>query len=327
MASQEKEYCSNENCAEYSVKKINDNHYCSDDLKEFSATKIQALIRGSSIKKLLNPVSVLEKVYLTDDKQIIKYILKEGTGDPPSSYQDVTAHYTGKLLNGTKFDSYVDRNEPFNFTLGTQQVIKLWDIGFASMKKGEKAILIGSSDYCYGDNGSPPVIPPNAMLHFEVELIDFCDKPKEIYQMTPEEKIESMLKYKQEAKEFFDNNDIDFAFKIFKRALDHLCDEKHEQKCNLLINISICAAKLNQWRDSLYYADLAFSENPHNIKALYRLAMALYKVEEFEDCIMISKTILKLDNTNAQAQALLRNSMNKNKVEVDKAKKIYSKMF
>ena len=112
MASEDREYCSNENCAEYSVKKIDNVNHCEESLKEYSATKIQALIRGSSIKKLLNPSSVLEKVYLTDDEQIIKYILKEGTGDPPSSYQDVTAHYTGKLLNGTNSIPNRSSNSP-----------------------------------------------------------------------------------------------------------------------------------------------------------------------------------------------------------------------
>ncbi len=327
MTQEDCEYCSNDECAEYAIKTINNINHCEKSLKEYSATKIQALLRGSTIKKLLNPSNVLEKTYLTEDKNIMKYVLQKGTGDKPTEGQQIIAHYTGKLLDGTKFDSSYDRENPFEFTLNMGNVIKLWDVGFSSMTKGEKAILIGSSQYCYGENGSPPVIPPDSTLHFEVELIDFYDKPKEIYQMAPEEKIEHMLKFKDEAKELFEKNDIEQAYKIFKRGLDHLCDEQHEQKINLLINISICAGRINEWRESLYYADLAINENKDNLKALYRLALALYKLNEFDDCIMISKTFLKMEEDNDKIKCLLRNSINKKKIELDKAKQMYSKMF
>jgi FK506-binding protein 4/5 len=80
-------------------------------------------------------------------------------------------HYVGTLLDGTKFDSSRDRGEPFTFTLGAGHVIKGWDVGVASMKEGELANLICRHDYAYGESGSPPTIPPNATLKFEVELL------------------------------------------------------------------------------------------------------------------------------------------------------------
>jgi FKBP-type peptidyl-prolyl cis-trans isomerase len=73
-------------------------------------------------------------------------------------------HYTGTLLDGTKFDSSVDRDEPFSFSLGHGSVIKGWDIGVATMKKGEKALFTLRHDYAYGEKGSPPTIPPSATL-------------------------------------------------------------------------------------------------------------------------------------------------------------------
>lgn len=73
-------------------------------------------------------------------------------------------HYTGTLEDGTKFDSSVDRGEPFEFTLGHSQVIKGWDVGVATMKKGEKVQLKLRQDYAYGESGSPPTIPPGATL-------------------------------------------------------------------------------------------------------------------------------------------------------------------
>lgn len=80
-------------------------------------------------------------------------------------------HYTGTLLDGTKFDSSLDRQEPFEFTLGKGQVIRSWDIVVASMKKGEKCMLTATAPYAYGMNGSPPNIPPNATLKFEMEML------------------------------------------------------------------------------------------------------------------------------------------------------------
>lgn len=101
----------------------------------------------------------------------------EGSGPSPSKGQTCTMHYTGWLSAagkpGQKFDSSVDRGQPFSFTLGVGQVIKGWDEGVASMKKGGKRTLHIPSALGYGTRGAGGVIPPNADLIFEVELIDF----------------------------------------------------------------------------------------------------------------------------------------------------------
>jgi peptidylprolyl isomerase len=94
-----------------------------------------------------------------------------GTGEQPQSGQTVTVNYTGWLDNGKKFDSSVDRNQPFSFTLGKGQVIKGWDEGVASMKVGGKRRLIIPASLAYGASGQPPTIPPNARLTFDVELL------------------------------------------------------------------------------------------------------------------------------------------------------------
>ncbi|MEA2639574.1 MAG: hypothetical protein QOF51_968 [Chloroflexota bacterium] len=88
-----------------------------------------------------------------------------------STGQTVTVNYTGWLTDGTKFDSSVDRNQPFTFTLGTGGVIKAWDEGVAQMRIGEKRRLIVPPQLGYGARGSPPVIPPNATLIFDVEVL------------------------------------------------------------------------------------------------------------------------------------------------------------
>lgn len=99
-------------------------------------------------------------------------VLKEGSGEQVTNAGDaISVHYTGTLENGTKFDSSVDRNEPFSFTLGAGEVIKGWDQGILGMKVGEKRKLTIPSELGYGSRGAGNVIPPNATLIFEVELL------------------------------------------------------------------------------------------------------------------------------------------------------------
>ena len=100
-------------------------------------------------------------------------IVEEGKGPNPKQGQKVSVHYTGKLQDGTVFDSSQKRGVPIKFTLGIGQVIKGWDEGIALLKKGGKAQLIIPPQLAYGARGVPPRIPPNATLIFDVELVDF----------------------------------------------------------------------------------------------------------------------------------------------------------
>jgi FKBP-type peptidyl-prolyl cis-trans isomerase FkpA len=97
--------------------------------------------------------------------------LKEGTGEAAKNGDMVSVHYTGTLLNGTKFDSSLDRGEPITFQLGVGQVIAGWEQGILGMKVGEKRKLTIAPELAYGSAGAGGIIPPNATLIFETELV------------------------------------------------------------------------------------------------------------------------------------------------------------
>uniref|UniRef100_H2Y9R4 peptidylprolyl isomerase n=1 Tax=Ciona savignyi TaxID=51511 RepID=H2Y9R4_CIOSA len=108
------------------------------------------------------------------DGGVMKVIKTAGIGEErPMSGSKVTVHYTGKLLDGTIFDSSHNHGSKFTFNLGKGEVIKAWDWGVASMRKGEICELTCKPQYAYGERGSPPKIPPNATLIFEVELFEW----------------------------------------------------------------------------------------------------------------------------------------------------------
>ncbi len=126
-------------------------------------------------------VDIIEPVFMTEvaeedftvmDSGLKYYDLMEGDGDMPESGQTVVVHYTGWLEDGTKFDSSLDRGQPFPFPLGMGGVIQGWDEGVATMKVGGKRQLVIPPELGYGDAGSGGVIPPGAVLIFEVELLE-----------------------------------------------------------------------------------------------------------------------------------------------------------
>ena len=142
-----------------------------DEQRKAEAEKNKA--KGEELGKLNNYIKN-NKITVKPTASGLYYIeTLAGTGEKPVAGKKVKVHYTGTLLDGTKFDSSVDRGQPFEFVLGQGQVIQGWDEGIAMMKKGGKARLLIPSAIAYGPDGRMPTIPPSATLIFDVELIDF----------------------------------------------------------------------------------------------------------------------------------------------------------
>ncbi|MBN1826676.1 MAG: FKBP-type peptidyl-prolyl cis-trans isomerase [Candidatus Eisenbacteria bacterium] len=129
----------------------------------------EALPEGPEYIAELLDVDLSAKV--EGEKGLSWIVREEGTGPVPQKGQRIRAHYTGYLMNGTKFDSSVDRGQPFETEIGIGRVIQGWDMAFTSMKVGEKRVLFIPAPLAYGPRGAGGVIPPNADLVFDVELI------------------------------------------------------------------------------------------------------------------------------------------------------------
>ena len=131
-------------------------------------------IEKDKIKKLeLDKIISITKGMEKTKSGLFHLIENKGNNDFPSTGSTVSVHYTGKLVDGTIFDSSYQRNNPISFVLGKGQVIEGWDEGLLKMAKGGSGKFIIPSNLAYGENGAGGIIPPNSTLIFDLELIDF----------------------------------------------------------------------------------------------------------------------------------------------------------
>jgi len=149
-------------------------------LKDFMTMEQMMKKREEENAQKLQAETVVIAKYIADNKITVQptesglYLIEttKGKGPKPTAGQKVKVHYTGMLLDGTKFDSSVDRGQPFEFTIGQGQVIKGWDEALPMLSKGSKARLIIPSTIGYGERGAGQVIPPFSPLVFDVELLE-----------------------------------------------------------------------------------------------------------------------------------------------------------
>ena len=232
---------------------------------------------------------------------LVKEVLAEGAGACPQLGDEVSAHYTGKLLDGTVFDSSVARGTPFTFTLGRGEVIKCWDEGFATMKRGERAVLQCAPSYGYGARGSPPKIPPNSVLRFEVELLSFGPKPKQLAEMGLAEKLAEAAARKEAGNAAFAGGDVRTALDEWARGDEALkaglnevnlatgqpadggfdepltppqLEQLRALKVSVPANKCMAEIKLGLFADAARSASAALAADPAHSKSLFRRGVA-----------------------------------------------------
>lgn len=281
----------------------------------------------SEIKGLATKVG--EEIDLTGDGGIVKKVLALGQEDgaTPQPGDQVWAHYTGTLEDGSKFDSSRDRNKEFDFTIGKGQVIKGWDVGFASMRKGERAELIIKSDYGYGAMGSPPKIPGGATLKFDVELIRFGPKPKEKWELSPAEKIAEAKQYKEKGVEAFKAKDYTTALEEWEQAFDYVefmdgsdeeAAEGGELKLSLQLNMAQAALSTKDFPKAIQHASSALKEHPDNVKALFRRGAAQSALANFGEA---KEDLMKAHGLEKDNKAIIRElGLLKKRIQDAKAK-------
>lgn len=240
--------------------------------------------------------------------------------------------------DGSKFDSSVDRGKPFKFTIGKGQVIRGWDEGFASMKVGEKALLVIRHDYGYGESGSPPKIPGKADLHFEVELLGFEEKLREKWDMTVDELESTAQRLKQKGTELFQKKDYEGAIAQYSKAADYAsgADEDDgaavpEQTRALFVsswsNVAMCHVKLQEWGPAIRACDKVLGQEPQNLKALYRRGLARLSTGFLKEAKTDLMAAYALDNSNKDVRKALATLKKESQKAKQKEKAAFGGLF
>lgn len=297
------------------------------------------------------------------DGGLLKKIVVEGTGaETPPPGSSVEVHYVGTLhADGSKFDSSRDRPGNFKFEVGVGQVIKGWDKGICTMKRGEKCILRCHSDYAYGDTGSPPTIPGGATLNFEVELFAWKEKVPDPDDMTAEERKAYAMKMKEAGTEAFKIQDWATAINRYEDGAmyitfdpsrqdhhDHshggqpcsghgddnhdsgpmsLGDEDKKLAVALLNNCAAARLKMNDALGAKFDCCKVLEYEATNVKAMFRKAQALLALGDFAACMDNAARALEIDPLNKEAEQLRRKALEGQKAAKQKEKAMCSKMF
>jgi peptidylprolyl isomerase len=224
-------------------------------------------------------------------------MITAGKGELPLEGQECTVHYTGCLEDGTKFDSSVDRGDPFKVKIGTGQVIAGWDKGIMRMQVGEKADLFIKSEYGYGAQGSPPKIPGGATLVFTVELLD-VERPK-----SDEELMKIALREKEHGNNYFKLKQLYQAEGHYREALKNLelfsfAGEEQEENKKLKVtchqNLSLVLNGKGEYADAIVNCTKALEIDPKAVKAQYLRGVANMKAKNYPEATADLKAAIML---------------------------------
>lgn len=281
-----------------------------------------------------NGKGLIDFVPLSDDAHLKKKILREGTGDHVPKGANVEVHYVGTLYpSGEKFDASRDRDAPFTFRLGQGQVIKGWDVGVASMRVGELAELLCESDYAYGERGSPPTIPANATLKFEVEVLGFEEVAE-----SPAQHWAAAKKKKEEGTVAFKAGNYAVAKSAYAKAVDHVDqaggaeglseDDAKTLRVATMGNLSMCCLKVGENKEAAKWSEKVLKEDPLNIKASYRLGQAYLALSDHDASVRALEAGIRAAGSDTKDLTTLLAHVQRAKAESEKKEKsMYKNMF
>lgn len=279
---------------------------------------------------------------VTDDKKVIKKIVKEGEGfERPNEGAVVKLKLIGKLQDGTEFSKkgHAEGEELFEFKTDEEEVIDGLDRAVLTMKKGEVALLTIAPEYAFGSSESPQelaVVPPNSTVYYEVELVSF-EKDKESWDMNTEEKIEAAGKKKEEGNALFKAGKYARASKRYEKAVKYIDydtsfseEEKKQSKvlkvaCNL--NNAACKLKLKDYKQAEKLCSKVLEIEGRNVKALYRRAQAYIQLADLDLAELDIKKALEIDPNNRDVKLEYKTLKEKMKEFNKKEAKFYGNMF
>jgi FK506-binding protein 4/5 len=279
---------------------------------------------------------------ITDDKKVIKKILKDGEGyERPNDGAVVRVKIIGKLQDGTVFlkKGHGEEADLFEFKTDEEQVIDGLDRAVMGMKKGEAALITVAPEYAFGSSESQQelaVVPPNSTLYYEVELVSF-DKEKESWDMNTEEKIEAAGKKKEQGNALFKSGKYARASKRYEKAVKYIDydtafgdEEKKQAKalkvaCNL--NDAACKLKLKDYKQAEKLCTKVLEMDSRNVKALYRRAQAYIQQTDLDLAELDIKKALEIDPENRDVKLEYKVLKEKMKEFNKKEAKFYGNMF
>lgn len=304
-------------------------------------------------------------ISVEQDGSLLKKVLREGEGEAtPESGNDVWVHYVGTLQSdGSKFDASRDRGREFEFQVGVGQVIRAWDVGICTMRRGELCTLRAKSNYAYGEEGSPPTIPGGATLDFEVELFRWRERAPEPHSMkSDEERSAHALKQKDAGNAAIKAQDWATAVELYATGLQfvefnggagagggghshggvacsghhggdagdqelELSDEDQKLYVALLSNSAMAHLKLKEPGDAATKCSKALALDADNVKLLYRRGQARIELGDWAMAIEDAGRILALDPANADAEKLKQSATARERAAKKQEKAMYGKMF
>eukprot|EP00741_Cyanophora_paradoxa_P010606 tig00020537_g10250.t1 len=265
-------------------------------------------------------------------------MLRPGYGDKvrPGAY--VTVHYRGFLEDDTPFDSSYEHGEPVSWHQGNAHVVTGFDQGVGFMREGERALIIVRSDYGYGEPGSPPSIPGNATIKFEVEVLSVTDTTADESELDFGDRIELARRRKEEGVALYRAGDArraakrwESAVELVEKDVDELEGRERKEAEAVMLSCHLNAAqallKLAHHKAAVAHCDRALAIDRNSVKALYRRAQGLVAAQEFDRARVDLDRAAHIDPTSAEIRRELAAVKERERAFHTREKRLYATML